>query len=146
MGAGKEMDEAVAVLMGWKRVDDLSDEEVAAYIKEGWQSDRIPTKDDIHNQRMRWIVGGECDCAKWMRSDGIPCVSIPHYSTDIIAAFQVVNMVVGKKYVEWTLEMMWYDGPDYVMTFHGADSEYKANGVTIPEAICGAALMCKICK
>jgi len=101
----RELDALIAEkVMGWKRTEDLTREEVVIYIKEGWQSDREPTDRDIHNQHMSWICGGECDCASWMRPDGLPVteIGLPHYSTDITTAWNAFWTVAGNPY-KWAI-------------------------------------------
>lgn len=82
-----EQDAIIAQWMGWKRITDLTDDEVAQYVLEGWNlspgNNLKPTIKDIRGQRIRWRSGGECDYARWMRPDNVPTINIPSYHTDL---------------------------------------------------------------
>lgn len=104
--------------MGWKRTEDLTDAEVSAYLKDCWQSDIEPTRKDIHSQRMMWIVGGECDCASWMRPDrvSVQSHSLPHYSTNIADAWRVVEKLINEG---WCVSLINDDNGHWALTDEG---------------------------
>lgn len=153
LSAGRELDALVAQgVMGWKRTGDLTDKEVAAYIKAGWQSDREPTREDIHHQRIRWIIGGECDHASWMRPDGLPVTEtgLPHYSESMTATWDVVRRITNSCSVSLRLVgPRFADGYLFKDGWHAAfvDANYALTDIgegTVAEtpalAICRAAL------
>jgi len=117
--SGRELDAAVAErVMGWK-----------------WQEHGSGGT----RRRLLWSPDGKCGCRRW-ENDGQEEIldDLPHYSTDIAAAWEVV---------EWMHEFgvqMWAgydsDGNPFA-AYNDGDCHPYLSADTVPQAICRLALM-----
>ena len=136
MEPGRELDVSVAVnVMGWQRWESKGIDKV-------WPVIVPPMGDERHNWAAEWDEHG---CPHWM----------PHYSTDISAAWEVVEKMQNTPCRDgdhFCARVEGFKNAHEAAFFHhlvgipGDDGleYYEARGITAPEAICKAALLAVI--
>ena len=95
----------------------------------------------VHEPHIEPIWNGHWVCSPDYDEGDVCNWKARDFSGDIAAAWQVVEKMVGSHYCDWTLDMTWYDGPNYTMRFLHADATYEGFGMTAPEAVCKASLL-----
>lgn len=118
------LQERVALGLGWE-LDALVAERVM-----GW----------VRTNRSRFGIA-PAGPVFWGPPDGEGSVTtvLPRFSTDIAAAFEVVDRMQGREY-GWDLWLPNSAGFQRVAKVYNGSGEWTAKGDTLPEAICRAAI------